>query len=64
MRTIRNHESRALSWDELQGTLGKISYELRFTTSNYKIQQLYRLQLILGIGCYCGLRASDLLKLK
>ena len=61
---MKNKESRALSWDEIQDTLSKISYDLQFATSKTEIQKLYRLQLLIGIGCYCGLRTSDILELK
>lgn len=64
MQTHQNKESRALSWKEFQDILSKISYDLQFTSSDREIRTLYRLQLLISVGCYCGLRSSDILKLK
>ena len=58
------NESRPFEWSELETILSRISYGIQMSKTKLETWQLYRMQLLLGIGCYCGLRASDLLSLK
>ena len=57
-------EADTLDWDEIIQILSRASFELQTETKPSKIKEWVRLQCYVGIGSYCGLRASDILALK
>ena len=60
----RQKESAIFNWETITHFLSRISYDLQSEKSTIKIKELIRLQCFIAIGSYCGLRASDILRLK
>jgi integrase len=57
-------ESSPLSWNQFQDLLGRMALEVDRLESGSKQKQMAKFLLLISVGCYTGLRISDLLALK
>jgi integrase len=58
-------EADPMSWNDLQNLISRMSYDIDNSQINEsKRKLLSKFLLLISIGCYCGLRASDLLRLR
>lgn len=54
-----------MKWNQFLNLVSRMSMDIdAFSKSESKRKLLARFLLFISIGCYCGLRASDLLDLK
>lgn len=60
-----NTETAPMSWDQFQNLISRIKDDIETKPwSDQKKKQLSKFLLLISIGCYCGLRGGDILKLR
>ena len=58
-------ETSPMSWDQFQNLISRITHNIEHTPMNdQKKMQFSKFLILIGIGCFCGLRIGDILKLR